>query len=310
MLFCMSKKRIVSLLPSCTEIVCALGCAGQLVGRSHECDFPPEIQSLPVCTSARLNPDASSAEIDGEIKSLLQRALSIYEVNAARIEQLRPDLILTQDQCEVCAVSVADLRKALPNGPEILSVSPRRLADVWKDIQTIADAAGVGEAGREWLSQLKHRVVDVIQKTCMIKKRPDVACIEWIDPLMAAGNWAPEMVDLAGGRDVLGAPGRHSAWLEWEKLVQADADVIVLMPCGFDLERTRRESKSLTDRPGWRDLQAVKTRNVYITDGNHYFNRPGPRVVESIEILAEILHPKLFSFGHESRAWSHFTGVP
>ncbi len=251
-----------------------------------------------------LDPDASSVEIDRQIKSLLQRALSIYEVDAARIEQLRPDLILTQDQCEVCAVSMADLRKALPNAPEILSVSPRRIADIWKDIQSIADAAGIGEGGREWISQLKHRVVDVIQKTCMIKKRPSVACIEWIEPLMAAGNWVPEMVDLAGGRDVLGVPGEHSAWLEWEKFVRADADVIVLMPCGFDLDRTRRESNSLTNHPGWRDLRAVKTRNVYITDGNHYFNRPGPRVVESIEILAEILHPKLFSFGHETRAWS------
>jgi iron complex transport system substrate-binding protein len=304
MLFWMSKKRIVSLLPSCTEIVCALGCAGQLVGRSHECDFPPEIQSLPVCTSARLDPAASSAEIDRQIKSLLQRALSIYEVNAALIEQLRPDLILTQDQCEVCAVSVADLRKALPRAPVILSVSPRRLADVWKDIQSIADAAGVGEEGRAWLSQLKHRVVDVIQKTCMIKNRPAVACVEWLDPLMAAGNWVPEMVHLAGGRDLLGASGGHSAWLEWEKFARSDPDVIVLMPCGLDLERTRRESSFLTNHPGWRDLRAVKSRNVFITDGNHYFNRPGPRVVESIEILAEMLHPKLFSFGHEHRGWS------
>jgi iron complex transport system substrate-binding protein len=299
----MSKKRIVSLLPSCTEIVCALGCAGQLVGRSHECDFPPEIQSLPVCTSARLDPAASSAEIDRQIKSLLQRALSIYEVDAARIEQLRPDLILTQDQCEVCAVSVADLRKALPHGTEILSVSPRRLADVWKDIQTIAEAAGAGEEGRERLSQLKHHVVDVIQKTCMIKKRPAIACVEWLDPLMAAGNWVPEMVDLAGGRDLLGTVGGHSAWLEWEKLARSNADVIVLMPCGLDLERTRRESTFLTNRPGWQDLRAVKSKNVFITDGSHYFNRPGPRVVESIEILAEMLHPKLFSFGHEHRGW-------
>ncbi len=300
----MSKKRIVSLLPSCTEIVCTLGCAGQLVGRSHECDFPPEIQSLPVCTSARLDPTASGAEIDRQVKSLLERALSIYEVDAARIKQLRPDLILTQDQCEVCSVSVADVRKALPNAPEILSVSPRRLADVWKDIQTIADAAGVGEEGRARLLQLKHRVVDVIQKTCMIQKRPSVACVEWLDPLMVAGNWVPEMVDLAGGRDLIGTAGAHSAWMEWEKLARSDPDAIVLMPCGFDLERTRRESGSLTNRRGWRDLRAVKSKNAFVTDGNHYFNRPGPRVVESIEILAEMLHPKLFSFGHEHRGWA------
>jgi iron complex transport system substrate-binding protein len=304
----MSKKRIVSLLPSCTEAVCALGCGDQLVGRSHECDYPPEIQSLPVCTSARINPDASSAEIDGQIKSLLQRALSIYEVDAARIQQLRPDLILTQDQCEVCAVSQADLRKALPNAPEILSVSPRRLADIWKDLQAIGDAAGAGAAGREKLLALKNRVVDIILKTCMIKKRPTVACVEWIEPLMAAGNWVPEMVDLAGGRDVLGVAGEHSFWLEWDALSRADADVIVLMPCGFDLERTRHESRFLTNHPSWRQLRAVKAGNVFVTDGNHYFNRPGPRVVESIEILAEILHPKLFSFGHETRGWGRLGG--
>ncbi|HEX3720676.1 MAG TPA: cobalamin-binding protein [Verrucomicrobiae bacterium] len=296
--------RIVSLLPSCTEIVCALGCAEQLVGRSHECDFPPEIQSLPVCTSARLNPAASSAEIDREIKSLLQRALSIYEVDAARIEQLRPDVILTQDQCEVCAVNTADLQKALPNHPKIVSVSAKRMADIWADIQTIADALGVGVEGRSLLSGLKNRVVDIIQKTCMIKKRPSVACIEWLDPLMVAGNWAPEMVDLGGGRDLLGAPGKHSAWMEWDQLAGANADIIILMPCGFDLERTRRESVSLANHPGWLRLHAVKTNNVFITDGNHYFNRPGPRVVESVETLAEIFHPKLFAFGHENKTWA------
>jgi iron complex transport system substrate-binding protein len=304
MLFWMSKKRIVSLLPSCTEIVCALGCAGQLVGRSHECDFPPEIVSLPVCTSARIDSTASSAKINSQINSLLQRALSIYEVDAPRIERLRPDLILTQDQCEVCSVSQADLRKALPHAPEILSVSPRRLADIWKDMQSVAEAVGAGVEGRDRLLDLKSRVVDVIQKTCMIKKRPSVACVEWLDPLMAAGNWVPEMVDLAAGREVLGIAGKHSAWLEWETFARLDADVIILMPCGFDLERTRRESPALTNRAGWGDLRAVKSGSIFITDGNHYFNRPGPRVVESIEILAEILHPKLFSFGHENRGWS------
>lgn len=296
--------RIVSLLPSCTEIVCALGCAGQLVGRSHECDFPPEVQSLPICTSTRLTPTASSAEIDREIKSLLQHALSIYQIDAARIEQLRPDLILTQDQCEVCAVSVTDLRKALPHHPEIVSVRPKRLADIWTDIQTIADALGIAGDGRALLLQLKNRVVDIIQKTCMIKNRPTIACVEWIEPLMVAGNWAPEMVDLAGGRDSLGVAGKHSAWIEWANLAGADADVIMLMPCGFDLERTRRESISLANRRGWRDLRAVKSKNVFITDGSHYFNRPGPRAVDSIEILAEVLHPKLFSFGHENRGWA------
>jgi iron complex transport system substrate-binding protein len=299
--------RIVSLLPSCTEIVCALGCAESLVGRSHECDFPPEIQSLPVCTSARLDQAASSAEINSQIKSLLERALSIYEIDVARLRELRPDIILTQAQCEVCAVSLADLEKALPQTltqrAKIISVAPLHLADVWLDIQTIADGLHVTEKGRALLLPLKNRVVDIITKTCMITKRPTVACVEWFEPLMAAGNWVPEMIELAGARDLLGSPGRHSAWLEWEKLTQADPDFIILMPCGFNLERTRSEMAVLERRPEWRKLRAVKTKQVFIADGNHYFNRPGPRVVESIEILAEILQPKLFRFGHENKGW-------
>jgi len=300
--------RIVSLLPSCTEIVCALGCAERLVGRSHECDFPPEIQSLPVCTAARLDPAASSSAIDAQIKSLLERALSVYAIDTARLEELRPDVILTQAQCEICAVSLTDLQKALPQAlarrAKIVSVSPLRLADIWRDIQTIADAIGASDEGRALLWRLKNRVVDIITQTCLLNKKPTVACLEWLDPLMSAGNWVPEMVDLAGGRDVSGAPGQHSAVLAWEKMTQADPDMIVLMPCGFGLERTRLESAVLESRPEWRNLRAVKSKHVFITDGNHFFNRPGPRAVESIEILAEILQPKLFSFRHEKRGWA------
>lgn len=304
----MSEKRIVSLLPSCTEIVCALGCGSQLVGRSHECDFPPEIQCVPVCTEPRLERAGGSAEIDADIKSLTRRAASIYEIDAFRLRELRPDVILTQTQCEFCAVSLADLERALApppaRRPEIIAVGPARLADVWKDIQTIADGLGVSEEGRALLWPLKNRVVDIIQTTCIIKKRPGVACLEWLDPLMAAGNWLPEMVDLAGGRNLFGVPGRPSARLEWDELAEGDPEVIVLMPCGMELARTRLEFKSLEDRPEWPRLRSVKSKNIFLADGNHYFNRPGPRVVDSIEILAEILHPKLFSFGHEGRGWA------
>ncbi len=288
-------------------MVCALGCGNLLVGRSHECDFPPEIRALPACTKARLNAEASSAEIDREVKSLLQQALSIYDIDTTRLEQLRPHLILTQSQCEVCAVSVADLEKALGKmsglQPKIISVAPARLADVWKDIQTMAEALGVIEEGRKVLSALKHRVVNIIEKTCMMTNRPSVACIEWLDPLMAAGNWVPELVDFAGGKNLFGEISKHSPWMEWTALVKANPDIIVLMPCGFDLARVRKEMTVLEQKPEWRKLRAVKSKKVFLVDGNQYFNRPGPRLVESLEIPAEIFHPQIFSFGHKGKGW-------
>jgi iron complex transport system substrate-binding protein len=304
--------RVVSLLPSCTEIVCALGCADLLKGRSHECDFPPEITSLPVCTSARLSPDASSGEIDREVKSILQRALSIYEIDVAQLQKLRPDLILTQAQCEVCAVTVSDLEKALASvvglHPKIVSLSPVRLADIWTDIQTVADALGVAERGREALLPLKNRVVDIIQKTCLITRRPSVVCLEWFEPLMAAGNWMPELVQIAGGDNLFGQTGVHSPWMEWEALERSDPDIIVLMPCGFDLERTRHEAKILEQNPIWKKLRAVKSNKVYLTDGNQYFNRPGPRLVDSLEILSAIVQPSLFTSPEAGKTWQKFTG--
>jgi iron complex transport system substrate-binding protein len=302
-----SKKRVISLLPSCTEMVCALGCANQLVGRSHECDFPPEIRSLPSCTSSKLQTEQSSLEIDRQVKSLAHQALSIYEIDVARIKQLRPDVILTQSQCDVCAVSLTDLEKALGEDigfrPRIISVAPNRLADVWTDIQTVADALGVANDGRKLLAELKGRVVDIIQKTCMMKKRPGVACLEWLDPLMAAGNWVPELVDFAGGRNLFGEAGKHSPWLEWKVFIDSAPDIIVLMPCGFDMARTQREAAVLEEKPEWRALRAVKEKKVFVTDGNQFFNRPGPRLVDSMEILGEIIQPNLFSFGHEGRGW-------
>ena len=303
----MSKKRVISLLPSCTEIVCALGCADQLVGRSHECDFPPEIKSLPICSSAKINSQNSSAEIDREVKSRLRDALSLYEIDLGKLKKLRPDIILTQSQCEVCAVSETDLQKAVANAlnfkPEIISLSPKKIADLWSDIQTVANALGAGQRGRELLSKLKNRVVDILEKTCTMKRRPTVACIEWIEPLMAASNWIPELVEFAGGKNLFGEAGKHSPWLDWKTLVESDPEIIVFMPCGFDLARTRSELKSLAPKPEWEKLRAVRTENIFLTDGSQFFNRPGPRLVESLEILAEIFHPGIFSFGHEGKGW-------
>ncbi|MGF1600639.1 MAG: cobalamin-binding protein [Thermosynechococcaceae cyanobacterium] len=289
----MSDLRIISLIPSATEIVAALGLVDCLVGRSHECDYPSSVQSLPVCTAANLDPQGTSREIHDRVEDLLQAALSIYRIDLAQLERLKPTHIITQAQCDICAVSLPDVEVAAAqlthSAPKVISLQPRVLEDVWQDIRQVAavleaDAAPV-------LSALQARL-----QTCQSRsyaQRPTVACIEWTDPLMAAGNWVPELVDIAGGENLLGQTGEHSPWLDWETLVAANPDVIVLMPCGFNLEKTRKAAQSLTQDPHWKKLSAVQQQRVFITDGNQYFNRPGPRLVDSAELLAEIFHPEL-----------------
>lgn len=306
----MSAARIVSLLPSATEIVCALGGASRLVGRSHECDFPPEILDVPVCTSSLVDSSKPSAAIDRDVKVLLQSAVSLYEVDVERIRALKPDLIVTQAQCEVCAVSLEQVEAAVAgwadSKPKLISLAPQRFAQVWDDLHAVAAAMGVVEQGREVVRGLKARVADVIQRAAPLEKRPSVGCIEWLDPLMAAGNWVPELVELAGGKNLFGEPGKHSPWLAWDAVRQADPDIIVLMPCGFGLERVAREMESLTKNPGWEKLRAVRQRRVYLVDGNQYFNRPGPRLVDSLQMLAEMFHPNLFHFEFEGKGWRGF----
>jgi iron complex transport system substrate-binding protein len=303
----LSTQRIVSLLPAATEMVCALGAADRLAGRSHECDYPPEIRALPACTSPKLEVAGGSGAIDRQVKSLLREATSIYRLDSALLRQLKPDVIITQAQCEACAVSVRELEAAiagwLGRHPQILTLSPNRLADVWEDIRRVAVALHLPERGREVPASLKHRVVNIIEKTCGLKKRPSVACVEWIEPLMAAGNWVPELVELAGGTNAAGKAGEHSPWMNWDTLRRLDPEFIVVMPCGFDLARTRAEAETLVRHPAWSSLRAVKHHRVRLTDGHQYFNRPGPRLVASLEILAEMLHPGRFDFGHEGKGW-------
>lgn len=310
----MKNQRIVSLLPSCTEIVCALGLGERLVGRSHECDYPPSVRRLPVCTQPKLDVALSSREIDRQVKDLLREAVSVYWIDVERLKELRPDIILTQSQCEVCAVSLKEVEEAvgawLGAKPQILSLSPQTLTGVWDDIRRVAETLGVAGRGKDLLKKLKNRCVDVIEKVCAVERRPSVACIEWIEPLMAAGNWVPDLVDLAGGLDLFGEAGKHSPWLNWEAVREHDPEVIVVMPCGFDLARTRQEMPALTRKADWSKLRAVESGRVCLADGNQYFNRPGPRLVESLEILAEIIHPGICHFGHEGKGWQReITGI-
>ncbi len=303
--------KIISLIPSGTEILAILGLTDAIVGRSHECDYPPEIQSRPVCTQPRLDTNVSSGEIHNEVNKLIQSALSIYEIKTDVLERLQPTHIVTQDQCDVCAVSLSEVEKAVAKlthaSPQIISLQPNFLNDVWADIERLGNIFQVDSV--KALENLEARVKIVAQKTqglSQTEKLPRVACIEWTDPLMVAANWIPELVALAGGEPLFSTTGQASTQLKWESLIASNPDIIIFMPCGFDLNRTRLDAELLSKRPEWQNLHANQTGRIYITDGNAYFNRPGPRLVDSLEILAEILHPEIFQYGYKGKSWDIF----
>jgi iron complex transport system substrate-binding protein len=299
--------RIASLLPSSTEIACALGFQDRLVGRSHECDFPAGVESLPVLTEPKLDATRTSREIDASVRALVREGLSVYRVDADRLRALAPDVILTQDQCEVCAASLADVEAALEAWtgvrPRVVSLRPQSLGDVFVDFQRVADALGAAERGRSFGVRLANEIAGVGERTGRLALRPSVACIEWIDPPMAAGHWMPELVTLAGGRALLGESAAPSQWITLEALALADPDLIAVLPCGFDLATTRRELPALASQQAWRRLRAVRDERVFLADGSALMNRPGPRLLESLEVLAEILHPEEFAPRHQGRWW-------
>ena len=301
-------RRIVTLLPSATEIVCALGFEAELIGRSHECDYPPAVVRLPVLTSPKFKVDATSAEVDQRVRQILADALSVYRVDAESLRHLNPEVIVTQAQCEVCAVSIRDVEQAAADWldgppPRIISLAPYTLGDVIGDIQRVGAELGEPERAMKLAATLSQRMTAVERRAAKADRRPTVACIEWLDPLMGAGNWMPELVRMAGGENLFASKGEHSPILEFDQLVESDPDVILLMPCGFNMERTEAEFETLAHQSQWARLKVVRERQIYVADGNQYFNRPGPRIVESLEILAEILHRQIFDFGHQGTGW-------
>ncbi len=306
----MSSQRIISLLPAATEIVCALGLEQNLVGRSHECDFPASVKRLPVCSEANFPDGLSSLAIDRKVKELLSDALSIYTVDREKIKELNPDVVITQAQCEVCAVSLKEVEEALENyldkQARIISLQPNGLEDIFNDIRQVAAALNVVENGDRLIEDLEERVNIIRHKLKFAESKPTVACIEWLEPMMVSGNWVPELATIAGGVSVLAEAGKHSPFIQWVDIQLHDPEIIIVMPCGFSIERTLSEMDILLQLPGFSDLQAVKNNRLYIADGNQYFNRPGPRIVDSIEILAEIIHPKQFIFGYEGDGWIRF----
>ena len=300
------KQRVLSLLSSTTEIIYALGCGDRLVGRSHECDYPAEVSELPICTIPKFNVDGTSREVDDEVKSLVQSALSIYYINEKLLKELKPDIIFTQSQCEVCAVSVSDVENALKNitglSSRVISVEPNSIEDIFNDILNIAEILNVRKKGKELIDLIKAKI-DNTEKMVHQRSSPSIAAIEWIDPLMAAGNWVPQLIRVAGGKNLFGEAGKHSPWMKYNDLVEQDPEIIIVMPCGYDIKKSLIEIKTLESKKGWGSLKAVINRNVYITDGNQFFNRPGPRIIESLEILLEIIHSDFSESKHIGSGW-------
>jgi iron complex transport system substrate-binding protein len=283
--------RIVSMIASATEIVDALGMIDSLVARSHECDYPERVRALPVCTRPRIDVNGDSREIDRAVKESVRTSISIYDVLDDVLERAAPTHILTQIQCEVCAVSLRDVERALSRGlkahPEIVSLQPDSLEQIWEDIRRVARALDIAERG-EAVIALKKMEMKALA-TASAGNGARVACIEWIEPLMAAGNWTPELIEMAGAVNLFGEAGKHSPRMTWEELRASDPDVLLIAPCGFDLARTEAEMHWLAKRPDWSELRAVREGRVYLADGNQYFNRPGPRVVETLGIVSQIL---------------------
>ena len=294
------------MLPSATEIIHALGLIDHLIGRSHECDYPPRVLELPAVTHAYIDSKAPSHRIDQAVKERAQQGLSLYGIRKDLIRKLNPDFIVTQTQCDLCAVSLRDvqtfLREDVGVSAKLLALAPNALIDVWRDIRNAGASFGVSERAESVVDKLAARLLAVKGKSQSLPA-PAIAMIEWTAPLMAAGNWIPELVTLAGGRDLIGRAGAHSASIRPAELQEADPDFIIVAPCGFDLRRAEREMRSLACQKDWSNLKAVQKGQVYAVDGNAFFNRPGPRLVESAEILAEILHPESFDFGHCANAW-------
>lgn len=287
--------RIASLLPSATEIVCALGLEDQLVAVMHECDFPPSVRDKPVVTASVLRANATSRHIDRHIRRMVHEGSSLYHLDADRLQGLQPDLVLTQELCAVCAVSypiVETAARRLGGTTQLVSLEPESLADVFGHIRLVGRLTGQQRLAETVVARLQERVADVRRRLAGSAPRR-VVCLEWIDPLFGGGHWNPELVTLAGGVDPLGRPGQPARVISFAEVIAAAPDVIVVMACGFSLERSLREMPLLERRPGWADLPAVRRGEVYVVDGNAYFSRPGPRLVDSLEILAGLLHPDL-----------------
>lgn len=286
--------RIVSLLPSATEIVCELGLRDQLVGVTHECDYPASVASLPKVTRTLIPVDATSREIDALVRDRLGAQSALYTLDMDVLERLAPDLIVTQALCDVCAVAEEEVKNAaclLPGAPRVVNLEPETVGEVLACIRQVAAAVGDEHLADPVIDRLQRRIDAVISRSTTARERPRVALLEWLDPPFSTGHWNPELIRLAGGVDGLGREGQKSVTLRWEQVLDWQPEVVLISCCGFTAERALEETRVLRDVRGWHDLPAVRDGRVHVTDGASYFSRPGPRLVDSLELLAHLIHP-------------------
>jgi iron complex transport system substrate-binding protein len=286
--------RIVSLLPSATEIICELGLRDQLVGVTHECDYPRSVMSLPKVTKTLIPVDATSREIDALVRDKLGAQSALYTLDMETLERLAPDLIVTQALCDVCAVSEDEVKNAacsLPTGPRVVNLEPETLGEVLACIRQVARAVGDESLADPVIDRLQGRVDAVIARSRRVRERPRVALLEWLDPPFSTGHWNPELIRLASGVDGLGREGERSVTLRWEQVIEWQPEVVIISCCGFTAERAVEETHVLREVSGWSELPAVRNGRVHVTDGASYFSRPGPRLVDSLELLAHLIHP-------------------
>ncbi|WP_425617636.1 cobalamin-binding protein [Anatilimnocola sp. NA78] len=293
--------RIVSLLSSATEMLFALGRGDQVLAVSHECDWPAAALQLPQATRSRIDSRQTSDAIDAQVKHLLASGEPLYELDVTLLRELRPDCLITQAQCDVCAIRLADVLRLKEDFPElrharVVPLNPLSLDDVLCDIQRVGHAVGATTQAAALIGEYRRRISAVTSRTKTLgsEDRPRVLCIEWIAPLMPAGNWTPELISLAGGESGLATAGQHSRYATWDEVAAFDPQVILIAPCGFDLPRTLKEAEQLASIPGWAQLAAVRSGRVFAIDGNALLNRSGPRLIESLELLAQLLHPEMF----------------
>lgn len=300
-------QQIVSFLPSATEMACALGLTDQLVGITHECDYPPEVRGKAIVVRKALPIETmSQREIDVAVSERMREGQSLYEVDEKLLRQLAPDLILTQDLCQVCAPSGNEVSQALnllPKKPQILWLTPNSLEEIFDNLRELGEATGHTKNAEELIAGGRARLQKIEAVTRNLSARPRVFCMEWLEPVYCSGHWVPEMVKIAGGLDSLSKEGADSVRIPWDEVVEWKPEVLIITPCGFDLDQTIEQSRQLFTNPGWSILPAVRNGRVYAVDANSYFARPGPRVVDGTELLAHLIHPELFSWNGSSSAY-------